>query len=108
LSAAFQAFVFTLLTGFPRCVNAKQACLPICLRNTNIASAFNGTPMALRALAWSGWIHAMRRSRFTCDHRDNPYPINIGAQNKVMMERNKIKAEAMEQAVQYMRQNMPS
>ncbi len=40
--------------------------------------------------------------------RDNPYPINIGAQNKVMMERNKVKAEAMEQAVQYMRQNMPS
>jgi len=40
--------------------------------------------------------------------RDNPYPINIAAHNKVMMEGNKVKVAAMEKAVQYMRQNMPS
>ena len=40
--------------------------------------------------------------------RDNPYPINIAEQNKVMMERNEIKMKAMQQAVQYMRKNMPS
>jgi len=39
---------------------------------------------------------------------ENPYPINIAAINKEMMERNKVKMEAMKQAVQYMRQNMPS
>jgi hypothetical protein len=40
--------------------------------------------------------------------RDNPYPINIAEHNKVMMERGKVKAAAMEKAVQYMRENMPS
>jgi len=40
--------------------------------------------------------------------RDNPYQINIAEQNKIMMERNKVKMEAMKQAVQYMRENMPS
>jgi len=40
--------------------------------------------------------------------RDNPYPINIAEHNKVMMERGKVKTAAMEQAVQYMRENMPS
>ena len=40
--------------------------------------------------------------------RDNPYPINIAEHNKLMMERNKVKGEAMKQAVQYMRQNMPT
>ncbi len=40
--------------------------------------------------------------------RDNPYPINIAEHNKVMMEGNKVKAAAMEKAVQHMRQNMPS
>ena len=40
--------------------------------------------------------------------RDNPYPINIAAHNKVMMENNEVKMKAMKQAVQYMRENMPS
>ncbi len=40
--------------------------------------------------------------------REHPYPINIAQHNKVMMERNEVKAEAMKQAIQYMRQNMPS
>jgi hypothetical protein len=40
--------------------------------------------------------------------RDNPYPINIAEHNKVMMERGKVKAAAMEKAIQYMRENMPS
>ena len=40
--------------------------------------------------------------------RDNPYPINIAEHNKVMMERNEVKMEAMKQAVEYMRENMPS
>ena len=40
--------------------------------------------------------------------RDNPYPINIAEHNKVMMERGKVKTAAMEKAVQYMRENMPS
>ncbi len=40
--------------------------------------------------------------------RDNPYPINIAEHNKAMMERNKVKAAAMAQAVQYMRRNMSS
>ncbi len=40
--------------------------------------------------------------------RDNPYPINIAQHNKTMMERNKVKMAAMKQAVQYMRENMPS
>ncbi len=39
--------------------------------------------------------------------RDHPYPINIAAHNKVMMEHNEIKMKAMAQAVQYMRDNMP-
>ncbi len=40
--------------------------------------------------------------------RDNPYQINIAEQNKIMMERNQVKMAAMKQAVQYMRENMPS
>lgn len=39
--------------------------------------------------------------------RNNPYEINIAEHNARMMERNKIKAQAMQQAVQYMRENMP-
>jgi len=40
--------------------------------------------------------------------RENPYPINIAKQNKIMMERNQVKMAAMKQAVQYMKENMPS
>lgn len=40
--------------------------------------------------------------------RDNPYQINIAEQNTIMMEHNKVKMEAMETAVQYMREHMPS
>jgi hypothetical protein len=32
------------------------------------ASLFSGTPIGFFALAWSGWIHAMRRVRSACDH----------------------------------------
>ncbi len=39
--------------------------------------------------------------------RKNPYEINIAEHNARMMERNKIKAQAMQQAVQFMRENMP-
>jgi len=39
--------------------------------------------------------------------RDNPYEINIAEHNACMMARNKIKAQAMQQAVQFMRENMP-
>ena len=38
--------------------------------------------------------------------RDNPYPINIAQQNKIMMERNEVKKAAMKQAVQHMRKHM--
>jgi len=38
---------------------------------------------------------------------DNPYDINIAEHNARMMERNKIKAQAMQQAVQFIRENMP-
>ena len=40
--------------------------------------------------------------------RDHPYQINIAEHNKTMMKRNQVKAAAMKQAVQYMRENMPS
>ncbi len=40
--------------------------------------------------------------------RDNPYQINIAQHNKTMMERNEVKMAAMEQAVAYMREHMPS
>jgi len=39
--------------------------------------------------------------------RDNPYKINIAEQNKKMMERNKVKMQAMSQASAFMRENMP-
>jgi multimeric flavodoxin WrbA len=39
--------------------------------------------------------------------RNNPYEINIAEHNARMMERNQIKAQAIQQAVQYMRENMP-
>ena len=39
--------------------------------------------------------------------RDNPYPINIAEQNRLMMERNEVKKAAMKQAVQHMRKHMP-
>ena len=39
--------------------------------------------------------------------RENPYDVNIAEHNARMMERNKIKAQAMQQAVQFMRENMP-
>ena len=40
--------------------------------------------------------------------RDNPYQINIAEHNKIMMKRNQVKMTAMKQAVQYMKENMPS
>ena len=40
--------------------------------------------------------------------RQNPYTINIAKHNAKMMERNKVKMQAMGQAVEYMRQNMPN
>ena len=40
--------------------------------------------------------------------RDNPYPINIAQHNKTMMEHNQVKMDAMEQAIKYMREHMPS
>jgi len=40
--------------------------------------------------------------------RDNPYQINIAQHNKTMMERNEVKMAAMKQAVEYMREHMPS
>ena len=39
--------------------------------------------------------------------RDNPYDINIAKHNAAMMERNKVKMRAMQQAVAFMRENMP-
>ena len=39
--------------------------------------------------------------------RDNPYDINIAKHNATMMERNKVKMRAMQQAVAFMRENMP-
>ncbi|WKD48457.1 flavodoxin family protein [Microbulbifer spongiae] len=39
--------------------------------------------------------------------RDNPYDINIAKHNKQMMERGKVKMQAMQQAVEFMRENMP-
>ena len=40
--------------------------------------------------------------------RENPYPINIAEQNKIMMKRNEVKMQAMKLAVEHMRTNMPS
>jgi hypothetical protein len=40
--------------------------------------------------------------------RNNPYPIIIAEHNQKMMERNKVKMEAMKRAIQHMRENMPS
>ncbi len=40
--------------------------------------------------------------------RHNPYPIIIAEHNRTMMERNKVKMEAMKLAIQHMRENMPS
>jgi multimeric flavodoxin WrbA len=40
--------------------------------------------------------------------RENPYPINIAEQNKIMMKRNEVKMQAMKLAVEYMRTNMSS
>ena len=40
--------------------------------------------------------------------RNNPYPIIIAEHNQKMMERNKVKMEAMKLAIQHMRENMPS
>ena len=40
--------------------------------------------------------------------RENPYPINIAKQNKIMMKRNEVKMQAMKLAVEHMRTNMPS
>jgi len=39
--------------------------------------------------------------------RDNPYPINIARHNAIMMQRNEVKAAAMNLAISYMRDNMP-
>lgn len=39
--------------------------------------------------------------------RENPYPINIAEQNKIMMERNKVRDAAMQRALEYMRERMP-
>lgn len=39
--------------------------------------------------------------------RENPYDINIAEHNARMMKRNEIKEQAMQRAVQYMRDNMP-
>lgn len=39
--------------------------------------------------------------------RDNPYEINIKDHNAKMMQRNKVKMDAMKLAVQHMRSNMP-
>ncbi len=40
--------------------------------------------------------------------RDHPYSINIAEHNATMMQRNKVKAEAMKLAVEHMRANMPN
>lgn len=39
--------------------------------------------------------------------RDHPYDINIAEHNARMMKRNEVKARAMKQALQFMRDNMP-
>lgn len=39
--------------------------------------------------------------------RDNPYTINIARHNAIMMQRNEVKAAAMNLAISYMRDNMP-
>ena len=39
--------------------------------------------------------------------RDNPYQLNIAAQNKTMMQRNVVKMEAMQKAMKHMKENMP-
>ncbi|AKK28566.1 BRAMP protein [Mycobacterium sp. EPa45] len=39
--------------------------------------------------------------------RDNPYQINIAELNATMMRRNKVKADAMNLAINYMREHMP-
>jgi len=39
--------------------------------------------------------------------KDNPYDINIAEQNTTMMKRNQVKMQAMQQAVAFMRDNMP-
>lgn len=40
--------------------------------------------------------------------RDNPYEINIAEHNATMMQRNQVKAEAMNLAIDYMREHMPN
>lgn len=44
--------------GRVRKVNTRSPCLPSCRSSTPNASSFNGTAIALRAFAWSGWIIA--------------------------------------------------
>jgi hypothetical protein len=43
VSAAYQAFVLTWRTGWPRKLNTDSLCFPVCLRIDRIASLFMGT-----------------------------------------------------------------
>jgi hypothetical protein len=53
------------------------------LRTSITASAFSGTGIALRALAWSAWTHANRLTKSTCGHCK---PVTLAARNPVASE----------------------
>ena len=67
-SARRQARVLALSIGRPCQVNTRLSCLPASCLDTSTASLFSGAPIGFLALAWSGWIYAMRRIRSTCNH----------------------------------------